>query len=93
MRYLAFPRAGIGSPSYDKLVSAWCSETPGKTLTELKNGGAVEGNLCAHNPVADQYRLGQEMGVNGTPAILLADGNLLPGYRPAADLARLLGVE
>lgn len=93
VRYLAFPRAGIGSPSYDKLVSAWCSDAPGQTLTELKNGGAVEPNQCADNPVADQYRLGQQMGVNGTPAILLADGNLLPGYRPAADLARLLGVE
>jgi thiol:disulfide interchange protein DsbC len=93
VRYLAFPRAGVGSPSYDKLVSAWCSDTPGETLTELKNGGQVEASQCAGNPVAAQYQLGQVMGVNGTPAILLADGVLLPGYRPAADLARLLGVE
>lgn len=93
VRYLGFPRAGIGSPSYDKLVSAWCSDTPGETLTELKNGGEVEANQCEDNPVADQYRLGLQMGVNGTPAILLADGVLLPGYQPAADLARLLGIE
>lgn len=93
VRYLAFPRAGIGSPSYKKVVSAWCSDTPGETLTELKNGGVVEPNECADNPVADQYRLGQQMGVNGTPAIVLADGSMVPGYRPAADLARILGIE
>jgi len=93
VRYLAFPRAGIGSPSYEKIVSAWCSETPGATLTELKNGGTVESNQCADNPVAAQYRLGQQMGVNGTPAIVLADGTMLPGYRPAAELARVLGVD
>jgi thiol:disulfide interchange protein DsbC len=93
VRYLAFPRAGVGSPSYKKIVSAWCSKTPGETLTELKNGGAVESNECADNPVADQYRLGQQMGVNGTPAIVLADGSMVPGYRPAADLARILGIE
>ncbi len=93
VRYLAFPRAGIGSPSADKLVSAWCSDTPGETLTELKNGGSVEARQCADNPVADHYRLGQQMGVNGTPALVLANGELIPGYRPAADLVRLLGVQ
>ncbi len=93
VRYLAFPRAGVGSPSYDKLVSAWCSDTPAATLTELKNGGQVEANQCADNPVAAQYQMGQVMGVNGTPAIVLADGNMIPGYQPAADLARLLGLE
>ena len=93
VRYLAFPRAGIGSPSADKLVSAWCSDTPGETLTELKNGGSVEARQCADNPVADHYRLGQQMGVNGTPALVLANGELIPGYRPAADLIRLLGVQ
>lgn len=93
VRYLAFPRAGIGSPSADKLVSAWCSDTPRETLTELKNGASVETRQCADNPVADHYLLGQKVGVNGTPALVLADGVLIPGYRPAADLMRLLGIE
>lgn len=93
VRYLAFPRAGIGSPSADKLISAWCSDTPGETLTELKNGASVEEKQCDDNPVAQQYRLGQQMGVNGTPALVLANGELIPGYRPAADLIRLLGVQ
>ena len=32
------------------------------------------------------------MGVTGTPAIVLMDGTLIPGYRTAADFAQLLGV-
>ncbi len=92
VRYLAFPRAGIGSPSYEKIVSAWCSDTPGETLTALKNGVPVEPNECADNAVAEQYELGQKMGVNGTPAIVLADGTMIPGYRPAEGIARIFGI-
>ncbi|MBL4783130.1 MAG: thioredoxin fold domain-containing protein [Porticoccaceae bacterium] len=93
VRYLAFPRAGIGSPSYKKIVSAWCAKDPGQALTTLKNGGDIEPLACAASPVAKQYQMGQKMGVNGTPAIVLADGSLIPGYRPAADLARVLGID
>lgn len=93
VRYLAFPRAGIGSASYQKIASAWCADEPRQALTALKNGEKIEENLCADNPVAKQYSLGQQMGVNGTPAIVLADGSLIPGYRPAADLARVLGID
>jgi len=92
VRYLAFPRAGIGSASYKKIASAWCADEPGQALTALKNGKEIEQNVCADNPVAKQYKLGQKMGVNGTPAIVLADGSLLPGYRPAAELAKVLGI-
>lgn len=92
VRYLAFPRAGIGSASYQKITSAWCADKPRQALTALKNGKGIEQNVCADNPVSKQYSLGQKMGINGTPAIVLADGSLIPGYRPAADLARVLGI-
>ncbi|NRB40023.1 MAG: thioredoxin fold domain-containing protein [Pseudomonadales bacterium] len=91
VRYMAFPRAGLGSQSYKKIASAWCSKTPQETMTKLKNKEAVEIISC-DNPVAKQYKLGKKMGVSGTPAILLEDGTLIPGYRPAADLAKQLGI-
>ncbi|MEE3129987.1 MAG: thioredoxin fold domain-containing protein, partial [Pseudomonadota bacterium] len=37
-----------------------------------------------------QYMLGQKLGVNGTPNIVLPDGSLIPGYQPAALLAKAL---
>lgn len=90
VRYLAFPRAGIGSRSYEKIVTAWCSVDRNATLTKMKNRQSVPNNLCKDNPVADQYKLGDQIGVRGTPALVLEDGTLVPGYRPAAELAQLL---
>ncbi|MGK2912988.1 MAG: thioredoxin fold domain-containing protein [Porticoccaceae bacterium] len=92
VRYLGFPRAGVDSPAYRKYVSAWCAKDPRAALTTLKSGGAIAENLCANNPVAQQYELGQELGVKGTPALVLADGSLLPGYVTAAQLAKTLGI-
>lgn len=91
VRYLAYPRAGIGSDSAVKMVSAWCSSDPAAALTRLKAGEPVEARTCV-NPVADQYRLGQRLGVRGTPALFLEDGRMLPGYMPAAVLAAELGI-
>lgn len=92
VRYLAFPRAGVGSASYKKMVSAWCAQDQKAALTTLKTGAAIEENLCEGNPVAGQYLLAAELGVSGTPAIILRDGTLIPGYRSAADFVRLLGL-
>lgn len=91
VRYMAFPRGGIDSQGYDKLVNAWCSENPQIAMTRAKAGEEIPDAKCV-NPVASQYELAGRIGVNSTPAIVLDDGSLMPGYKPAADLAELLGV-
>ncbi|MEZ5549895.1 MAG: DsbC family protein [Pseudomonadales bacterium] len=91
VRYLAYPRAGIGSRSYQKIVSAWCSADPNSALTALKAGAEIPDATCP-NPVANQFELGHEVGVTGTPSIVLEDGRLLPGYVPADELASTLGI-
>lgn len=92
LRYLAFPRAGVGSESYLKMVTAFCSDDRQAALTRLKNGESLPAKTCK-NPVAEQYALGQRIGVQGTPAIITEDGNMLPGYMPAAELAKVLGLK
>jgi len=92
VRYLAYPRAGVGSDSYRKIASAWCSDNPNAALTKLKSGGTIASKVCQPNPVAEQFQLGQRMGISGTPAIILEDGRLLPGYMPAKELAATLGI-
>lgn len=91
VRYLAYPRAGIGSPSYDKIVSAWCADNPNIAMTKAKSGQEIETRTCA-NPVAAQYALGDQFGVNGTPAVIFEDGTLQPGYLPALQMAQRLGL-
>lgn len=85
VRYLAFPRAGVGSPSYKKIASAWCANDRLDAMNRLKRGESIPMIDC-QTPVAQQYKLGNEIGVSGTPAIVLADGTVLPGYMPAAAL-------
>lgn len=92
VRYLAYPRAGIGSPAYRKIASAWCASDQNDALTKLKQRQAIPDNVCDGNPVADHYALGRKLGVRGTPAILLEDGRLLPGYRNPTDMAAALGI-
>ena len=92
IRYLAYPRAGIPSPSADKLVTAWCSKDKQQTLTALKNDQPVQPVKCDDNPVAADFKLGSEIGVNGTPAIWFPDGRLMPGYLPPVELAKALGI-
>jgi thiol:disulfide interchange protein DsbC len=93
VRYLAFPRAGVPSPSADKLATAWCADNKQDMLTRMKNGDPMPIKVCDKNPVAAEFKLGNELGVNGTPAIFKPDGTLLPGYMPAAELAAALGVQ
>ena len=92
VRYLAFPRGGIPSEGATKLATAWCADDQQTTLTELKAGVDLPLNECVDNPIAAQYELGQIMGVSGTPAIITSSGMMIPGYRPAADIAGILGL-
>lgn len=92
VRYLAYPRAGIGSESYQKIASAWCAEDPQDSLTTLKSGGEIPNNVCEDNPIAQQFVLGSDLGVKGTPALITEAGVLLPGYMPADKLAQALGL-
>jgi len=89
VRYLAFPRAGIGSPSYKKAVSVWCAEDRQTAITDAKAGKKVAEKNC-DAPVKEEYELGRELGVSGTPSLILDDGRLVPGYLPAPRLVQQL---
>jgi thiol:disulfide interchange protein DsbC len=87
VRYLAFPRAGIGSDSYRTAVSVWCAANPQQALTDAKAGRKIPSAQC-ENPVSDHFRLGEAMGVRGTPTIIMDDGSEVGGYRSAQELIR-----
>jgi thiol:disulfide interchange protein DsbC len=89
VRYLMFPRSGINTPSYDKAVSVWCADDRRAALTHAKAGDEIDARKC-DNPVKEQYELGGLLGVTGTPALILDNGELLPGYVPAKRLAKAL---
>lgn len=89
VKYLFFPRAGVGSPSFAKAEAVWCAADQRKAMTDAKAGVDVPSQQCT-NPIAEQYAVGQRAGVNGTPAIFTPDGDQLGGYVPAAQLRQRL---
>ena len=67
------------------MVSIWCADNPQKAMTDAKAGRRIEQKNCdtlirEHMVIADQ------VGVRGTPTIVLQDGSILPGYVPADEL-------
>ena len=91
--YLFFPRTGINTPSYDKAVSVWCAKDRKAAFTAAKAGKDPAPAKC-DNPVADQYKLGAQVGVDGTPTILAADGTKIGGYlAPDQLVAKLQAIQ
>ncbi len=88
VRYLAFPRQGVGSHGYNTLVSVWCAKDRQEAMDSAKSREELPAAKC-DNPVAKQYELGQMVGVNGTPSIILGNGEMIPGYQPAPQLAEI----
>ncbi|MBU2919220.1 MAG: thiol:disulfide interchange protein DsbC [Psychrosphaera sp.] len=89
VQYLAFPRGGLNSRSFYDIQSVWCADDQQKAMTASKNGESVKPANCSA-PISAHYELGQAAGVNGTPAIVLDDGTMIPGYKPPSDLIQLL---
>ena len=91
VEYLAFPRAGIGSPDFKKMVAVWCSDDRRKAMTDAKGDRSVPMKNCT-NPVTMQHAAGMRMGLTGTPMILTPDGEMLGGYLPPQALLQRLEV-
>ncbi len=89
INYLFYPRTGLGSTAYKKAVSVWCDKSQQDAMTRAKAGEALPELSCV-NPVARHFMLGNELGINGTPAIVTEQGDLLPGYLPPQEMKRQL---
>ena len=83
VRYIFMPLKGASDMK--KTVSVWCSDDKQLALDIAKSGGEVEEKSC-DNPIKEHLKLARTLGVSGTPAIILEDGQLLPGYVPVDKL-------
>lgn len=87
VNYLAFPRQGAGSANFRDMESVWCAADRTQAMTDAKFGKGVKSAKCA-NPVAKHFELGQVIGVRGTPAIYLENGQQVGGYLPPEELIK-----
>ena len=92
VRYLFFPRSGPDTESWDKAEQVWCSANRNEALTKAKLGETLKVAKCANTPIKRDYELGENIGLRGTPGIVLANGELLGGYVPPINLVAKLQV-
>lgn len=90
VNYLAFPRGGPNRQSFNDMERIWCADNKTSALTDAKTGGDINGKNCQTASVADHYKLGMQFGVTGTPAIVMPDGTMIPGYQPPEQLLNAL---
>lgn len=92
VRYALYPRNGPASKAWTKSEQVWCAPNRNEALTSAKLGRAFKSSQCDASIVSEHYSLGQDIGLSGTPAIVLQDGTLIGGYVPPAQLGMRLGV-
>jgi thiol:disulfide interchange protein DsbC len=83
VRYIFMPLKGKGD--YQTTVTVWCSDDKNEALDMAKAGTELEVKEC-DNPIDQHLKVSRNLGVRGTPAIILQDGSMLPGYVPAKKL-------
>lgn len=88
VRYIFRPVLG-GAADMKKTVSVWCADDKNSALDTAKAGGRVEARTC-DNPIDEHLELTERIGVRGTPAIILEDGQILAGYVPYNKLIAAL---
>lgn len=90
VRYLLYPRSGPATASWKKAEDVWCAADRNQALTLAKLDRKFETRKCDASIVATHYALGQDIGLRGTPAIVLQDGTLVSGYLPPLQLTEAL---
>jgi len=92
IKYLLYPRSGPTSASWVKAEQVWCADDRNEALTLAKVDKSFESHDCDSSMISKHYSLGRDVGLTGTPAIVMSDGTLMPGYLPAPALAERLAV-
>ena len=89
MHYIPYPRGGSQGPGYQTLKQVWCAEDRARALTigkDLASGDLPAGDCEASVLVDDGYRLGNRVGVTGTPTLIKSNGEIITGYVPYLEL-------
>ena len=62
----------------------------GSRLTRAKRDEVIKSKSCGDALIKAQYELGEDLGVEGTPAIFTANGDYVGGYLAPAQLVQTI---
>jgi thiol:disulfide interchange protein DsbC len=82
-----FPIDNLHPDSARKSRIIWCSADRPKSWDTFFASGALPDNTGdCETPVVQTHALGEKLKVNATPTLVFADGSVVPGAIPAAQL-------
>ncbi len=87
VRYIFVPFKG--PKSVQASISVWCADDRTAAMDLAKSGKDIEQKTCG-NPISKHQALASELGIRGTPAIMLESGKMLPGYVPSGKVIQQL---
>jgi thiol:disulfide interchange protein DsbC len=91
VRYMMYPRTGPGTESWRKAEAVWCAADRRDALTRAKRGEDLKSKSCpAAASIKAQYELGDDLGVEGTPAIFTDSGEYVGGFLTPAQLVHVV---
>jgi len=92
VRYIPFPRGGKSGSGYADLKSVWCAKDRNTAMDIAKRAipGQLDRKECDAGAAVDRgYQLGIDIGLRGTPAIIMQNGLKVEGYIPFDKLITL----
>lgn len=95
VRYIPFPRGGTSGEGFKDLTSIWCADNPLRAMdiAQKANSGELENKTCGETNVINAgYQLGVDIGIRGTPALILQGGRKIEGYLRVDQLIKSLGL-
>lgn len=75
--------------AYEKSKSIVCQKSV-KLLDDAFAGKKLPKAECVTDEIDNNIKLAEELGISGTPAMILPDGRLLPGYVPGDTLLEII---
>ena len=90
VRYVLYPRAGLDSPIGKTSIGIMCAKDRKAEMDKSLAGQTLNLPTCDKHPLAQQLELGGQLGLEGTPYIVTDSGVVISGYRPAADILKVL---
>lgn len=86
-----YPIEGLHPKAVQASKQIWCAPNRNKAWEDYTTKNVLPSNdgKC-NNPVDETIALGNKLKVSGTPTLIFADGQRVPGMVPAAQLEKLL---
>lgn len=84
-----FPLVKIHPQSYEKSRTILCSKSL-NLLDDAIDGKEIPKSSCSTKALDENIKLAEKLGIGGTPAIILPDGRLIPGFVDANTLLKTM---